>query len=292
MSKLENIMTFIAVVEQNSFVAAAKKQGISTAAVSRKITNLEAALGTELLHRTTRSLTLTEVGTLYYEQCKSALEGLAMAEAVIASSQQEPMGTLNITCAPYFAQQYLVPILPEFMANYPKLFINLELAERFPDLVQEKIDVLLGVSFEGPPELVRRRIGVTRYVLCAAPKYLEKYGVPKTPADLTKHHYITHTMRKPANAIPYKNAKMIYVEPTLWLNDTGAMRECAIQGLGIVRLHDYMVANALQEKKLIEILPDFQEPELPVFLYYQPSRYLQPKIRRFIDFYLQKVCRG
>jgi DNA-binding transcriptional LysR family regulator len=172
------------------------------------------------------------------------------------------------------------------MALNPKLRVKVELAERFPNLAEEDVDLIFGVSMDGPSALVRRRVATTRYVLCASPTYVEKYGEPRVPADLSQHHYITHTMRKPDNVVWFKDNKEIYVEPMLWLNDSRAMCECAIYGMGIVRLHDYIVADALAEGSLIEILSEFAERKQPVYLYYQQSRYLQPKIRRFIDFYM------
>ncbi|MBA3660929.1 MAG: LysR family transcriptional regulator [Gammaproteobacteria bacterium] len=285
MSKLERIHAFMAVVEQNGFAAAARKEGVSTAAMSRQVARLESDLKAELLQRTTRQLSLTEIGAEYYQHAKKALAELAEAEIAISDSRSEPTGILSITSSRYFAIKYLLPRLPEFMALNPKLKIKVELAERFPDLTLENIDLIFGVSMEGPATLIRRRVATTRYILCASPAYLEKYGEPRIPADLSKYHYITHSMRKPDNVVTFKNNKKIYVEPILWLNDSRAMCECAIQGMGIVKLHDYILAAALEKGSLVEILPKFSECEQPVYLYYQQSRYLQPKIRRFIDFY-------
>lgn len=285
MSKLERINAFIAVVEENGFAAAARKEGVSTAAISRQVALLESYLGVELLQRTTRQISLTEVGEQYYQSSKKALAELVEAEIAISNSKDEPTGKLNILSNRYFAIKYLIPQLPKFMALYPKLQVNIELAERFPDLAEENIDLIFGVSMEGPQALVRRKVAVTRYVLCASPGYLEQYGKPSNPSDLSKHLYITHSMRKPDNVITLKGNKKIYVEPTLWLNDSLAMRGCAIQGMGLVWLHDYILTDALANKSLIEILPELSQPSQPIYLYYQQSRYLQPKIRRFIDFY-------
>lgn len=285
MSKLERIHAFISVVEQNGFAAAARINGVSTAAISRQVSRLESDLKAELLQRTTRQISLTEIGTEYYQHCKKALGDLAEAEMAISDSQGDPTGILSVTSSRYFAIKYLIPQLPEFMALNPKLRVKVELAERFPDLMEENIDLIFGVSMEGPSALVRRRVATTRYVLCASPVYLEKYGEPHTPADLSKHHYITHSMRQPDNVVIFKDNKKIYVEPILWLNDSRAMRGCAIQDMGIVQLHDYIVAEALEDGSLVEILSEFGEREQSVYLYYQQSRYLQAKIRRFIDFY-------
>lgn len=285
MSNLNQIASFIQIVESNGFAAAARQQGISTAAVSRQMAKLEKSLGTQLLQRTTRQITLTEIGEQYYRHCKHAFSEIAEASAVVAGNMLEPSGTLKVTCSRYFAIKYIIPRLPEFRMLYPKVFINLELAERFPNLSKENIDILFGVSLEGPPELVRKRVMTTRYVLCASPGYLKKYGTPQKPTDLSRHRYITHSMRKPANVIKFKNDKEVYVEPILCLNDSLAMRECSMNDMGIVKLHDYMVNEALENNQLVEILSKYKESPITVYLYYQPSRYLQPKIRKFIDFF-------
>jgi DNA-binding transcriptional LysR family regulator len=288
MSKLERITAFIAVVEANGFAAAARQQGVSTAAISRMVSNLEADLNTQLLKRTTRSVALTEVGATYYEQAKQALSDLNSAEQVITASMAEAAGLLRITSNRYFAINHLFPDLPQFMAENPKLRVQIELAERFPDLAQEKIDIIFGVSAEGPEELVRRRVGDTRYVLCASPAYLAEHGTPQVPADLIKHRYIAHSMRKPNNVLVFKNGQSVQVEPFLFLNDSRAMSGCAMKDMGIVGLHDYVVNEALANGQLIEVLAKFQEPIKTIYLYYEKSRYLQPKIRRFIDFYVER----
>lgn len=150
MGKFDQITYFIAVVEEHGFAAAARKFGVSTAAVSRQIARLEAELKAELLVRTTRKLSLTDIGARYYQQCKKTLLELNEAEIAIANSRNEAVGILNVTSSRYFAMRFLLPYLPEFMELNPKLQIKIELAERFPDLAQENVDVLFGVSMEGP----------------------------------------------------------------------------------------------------------------------------------------------
>ncbi|CAN5440247.1 LysR family transcriptional regulator [soil metagenome] len=285
MSKFDRIPLFISIVEENGFAKAARKKQISTAAISRQMAALESELGVQLIQRTTRQMKLTEVGVDYYQRCKKALTELQEAESAIIGSQHEATGILNVTSNRYFALTYLVPTLAKFMQQNPKLRIKLELAERFPDLAEENVDILFGVSWEGPAELVRKRVAMTRYVLCASPRYLQQYGTPQTPEELMQHQYITHSMRTSNNVIQFKDGKEVYVEPLLYLNDSYTMRECAIRDMGIVKLHDHIVTDALEDGRLIEILVAYIEPEQAVYLYYQQSRYLQPKIRRFIDFY-------
>ncbi|WP_148340416.1 LysR family transcriptional regulator [Aquicella siphonis] len=287
MTKLERINAFIHVVEANGFAAAARKQGISTPAISRQITALEASLGVQLLKRTTRQVALTDIGLQYYQHCKNALTLLSDAEDAIANSRRDATGVLSILSNRHFAFAHLLPRLADFMQMNPKLHIQLQLAERFPDLSQENIDIVYGVSQEGPPDLVRRRIASTKYVLCASPSYLKQHGIPRTPADLVQHAYITHSMRKPLDVLIFADGRETYLEPALWLNDTQAMHECALQGMGVVKLHEYEVAESIKENCLTVILPDYPMPQISVYLYYRQSRYLQAKIRRFIDFYME-----
>jgi len=285
MSKFEKIATFIVVVEENGFAAAARKKGVSTAAISRQITALEKDLGTQLLKRTTRQISLTHVGEEYFQQCKKALREFQDAENSILKSKHEATGELHIMANRYFSITHILPKLTEFMRLNSKLHINFQLAERFPNLEKEGIDILFGVSIEGSDDLVRRKVASTRYVLCESPEYFKKYGTPKTLTDLIKHRYITHNIRKPDNVIVFKDDKEIHVDPILRLNDTYAMKECALHGIGMVNLHDYMVMDEIRKGKLVEIFREYQEPQKNIYLYYQQSRYLQPKIRKFIDFY-------
>lgn len=277
---------FITVVEENGFAHAAKKLSVSTAAISRQITTLEETIGVSLLTRTTRKVALTDPGRTYFEQCKEILTKIQVAESALASSQQQANGQLSILCNQYFAEKHIIPRLKSFMQKHPLLTIRLELAERFPDFDKEDVDIALGISMEGPPGLVRKRITTTRYILCASPDYLATHGSPKSPQELIKYDYITHVMRYPDNVINFENNDEILVKPILWLNDTHTMREAAIAGLGIVRLHDYVVNEALTNGVLCEILPDFHQQTIPVYLYYQKSRFLQPKIRKFIDYFI------
>jgi len=282
MNKLE---TFIAVVEAGSFVAAARAQGLSTAAISRQITALETDLQAVLLNRTTRKVALTEIGKQYYQEVKIALERLYQAEHAIRHSLDSCSGTLHITSNRYFAEVFLMPHLPGFMEKHPLLKIHIELAERFPDLKQEKVDIIFGVSLEGAPDMVRCSIGKTRYVLCASPCYLEKKGIPEKPADLHHHDYITHAMRPMPSLLRFKNNQEIVLNPLLQVNDAALMRTSALQGMGIIRVHDYLVKDDLQAGKLLEILQPFQEPSQNVWLYWQQSPWLAPKIRHFVDYY-------
>lgn len=286
MSKFDKIAAFLAVIEEGSFAAAAKKSHQTTASISKQISSLESLLGTQLLHRTTRKVSPTETGLSYYRDCKIAVSGLQEAEFQLKSEQEEATGTLRAVVIPYFAKKYIIPHLSGFLKKNPRLQVHLEIVERFPNLLDEKIDLLFGASRSGLEDWVSRKIYETRYVLCASPEYLKKNGSPKKPEELVKFHYITHLMRDPNDIVPFKKDKKIKVSPSLYFNDAQSMSIAAQENLGIINVHDYIVKDQLANGTLIEILSEFQEAKVPINFYYQKTKYLQPKIRKFIDYFI------
>lgn len=289
MSKYEKLTAFVAVVEQSSFLRASRLLNITNAAISKKITSLEADLGVKLIDRNKRRFALTEIGQRYYTEVKHVIQVMEAADAIITQTQKIPAGKLNVTCTPYFAEKYLIPHLAEFTNAHPQITLHLELTERVPDLSKEKIDVSLGLIATPSEDLVRRSVDKTRYVLCAAPSYIKKFGAPKEPTDLSQHRIITHSFRKPNNRFLFPDGTEVYFDPFLYISENRSLRRAAIAGIGIVKLLHYVVAEPINKKQLIEVLPDFAEPEIPVYLFYQHDQYLQPKIRCFVDFIVEKV---
>lgn len=291
MSKLERLETFIAVVEENSFVRASVKLGISNAAVSKQVSCLEKDLGVQLLNRSSRQLTLTESGHLYYEHAKKLAEGIKDIDSLLSDLRKEPSGPLFVSCGRHFAECLIIPHLFEFNKSYPKIQLRLDVSERLHDLAREGIDINMGHSRVGGPHDIHRKIASTRYVICASPDYLAQNGTPLKPEDLYKHRYITHSSRDPDNVLLFKKGKELHLEPFMRINDTLIMKSCAIQGIGVVKMHHYAVADALKDGKLVEVLNGFDETIQNIYLCYQPTRYLQPKIRHFIDFFVAKISR-
>jgi DNA-binding transcriptional LysR family regulator len=289
MSKLERIHTFINVTEQNSFVAAAKKLGVSPATVTRQISLLEEELGVQLIRRTTRSLHLTAIGQRYYQEAKKLIEQFVDTERLIAQSQDEPSGKLKILATRFFLESVVIPHLAEFQELYPNVNIYLEWAERFPNFDKEGVDVFFGTALEGPADLVRKRILTSAFIFCASPQYLAKFGTPKKPEDINRHHYIAHLGRTNPDMVDFHGHPSICVKPALWVNDLRAMIAAATSGIGIIKAHSHVVSQYLEAKRLVEVYPEYRDPDYPAYLYYQPNRYLEPKIRKFIDFYLDKL---
>lgn len=284
MNTLGLIQTFCKVVQCANFTAAAKALNISAAAVSKQISLLEAELGVMLLHRTTRQVGLTEIGEHYYKEVQIVLLALDKACGVVAAAKEEPVGLLRVKSARYFTEHFILPRLSGYMAAYPQVTIDLQIAEHIPHLLDEDLDVVFGMSAQVASNSIQKKITTTRYVFCASPQYLATYGTPVHPGDLQEHRYITHTMRSPNDVWVFPKGETSYLKPILFLNDAQAMLECALKGLGIVALHHYQVVDALAKNELVEILTNYRMPQIPIFMYYHPGRYMQPKVKTWIEF--------
>lgn len=289
MTDFAQIKTFVLVSELGSLAAAARLLGISPAAVSKQLTRLEEELGMQLLIRSTRKIELTEVGVNYCLQCRRILEEVEAASDLIGQIKIVPNGLLKVVSGRHFAISYIVPHIKEFLFKYPKIELNLELAERIPDLNSEAIDVLIGMSISAQENAIQKRIGTTSYSFCASPDYLEKFGVPQKPEDLKNHRYITHSMRKPDNELVFSNKEEISLIPSIRVNDAETMLHFALQGLGIVKLHHYVVKKYLEQGLLHQLLSSYSTLEVPIYVAYPQRRFVSSKVRCFIDFIIEKM---
>lgn len=283
MSTFNKMQTFVAVVEENSFNQAAKKLGTSAAEVSRRISSLEAELKTTLLTRTTRKLTLTTLGEVYYKDCKKILEDVATANHRLLSQIEEPSGKLRVH---YFDSNDILPRLSEFMQRYPKISLELSKLEQLPDFAKQEIDITIGISDDAPlaDDSVRRKYGEVRYVLCASDSYLARHKPILNPADLRTHCYIGHLNRS-SNTLKLKDSYNINLEPYLLMNETDEMVKAALNGLGLIWVHESRVRDHLASNALLEVLPKFAPRPLNHYLVYRYNDYLEAKIRVFVDFY-------
>jgi len=170
------------------------------------------------------------------------------------------------------------------MEQFPKVKIELISEERMPDMQQEQVDIVFGINWPAPDYVVAKQIGKTRYILCASPQYLNKYGTPETIKDLEKHRYIPHLGRTPENVVAnLKNDIALTLSPQLLLNNAHSMKKCALLGLGVVQLHDYMIEDELKSGILVEVLNEYLKPDIPIYMYYQKHRFVQAKIRQFVN---------
>jgi DNA-binding transcriptional LysR family regulator len=292
MPDLSQIKTFVLTSELGSLAAVARKLGISPAAISKQLTRLEEELGLQLLVRSTRRIELTDVGLKYCLQCRRILEEVEAASALVSQVKAVPHGILKIVSSRYFATAYIIPYMKEFLLKYPKIEINLELAERYPDLNLEAIDVVIGMSISAIGDAIQKRIATTSYSFCASPHYLKQFGIPRKPGDLKNHRYITHSMRKPDNELLFHNKEVVTIVPYIRVNDAQTMLNFALDGLGIVKLHHYVVKEHLKQGVLQELLSTYSNSEIPIYVAYPQRRYIPSKIRCFIEFIAEKVTRG
>ncbi|HHF7344831.1 TPA: LysR family transcriptional regulator [Legionella feeleii] len=289
MNTIALIQTFCKVVQCQGFTAAAKQLDISAAAVSKQISLLESELGVTLLERTTRKITLTSVGESYYKEVQAVLQALEQANSVIAASQAEPKGLLRVKSSRFFAENIILPRMPEFQIHYPQVVLDLQIAEQVPHLLEEGLDIAFGMSMQVASNSIQKKITTTRYVFCASPAYLANFGTPEKPIQLQQHHYLTHSMRQPNNSWTFASGETVFLEPSLYLNDAAALCDCACRGIGIVALHHYQVARALENGELVELFPTYKMPVIPVYLFYHPARFIQPKVRVWIEAMSKKL---
>lgn len=289
MPDLSQMETFVLTSELGSLAAVARKLDVSPAAISKQLTRLEEELGLQLLVRSTRRIELTEVGVNYCLQCRRILEEVEAASALILQVKAVPYGILKIVSGRHFATSYIVPHMKEFLLKYPEIELNLELAERVPDLNLEAIDVLIGMSISATGDAIQKRIATTSYSFCASPDYLKEFGVPEKPDDLKHHRYITHSMRKPDNELLFRDKEVVTITPYIRVNDAQTMLNFALEGLGIVKLHHYVVKEYLERGSLQELLTTYNNSEIPIYVAYPQRRYIPSKTRCFIDFIVEKI---
>lgn len=289
MDKLKLMKTFMLTVEEGSIAKAAFKIGISKAAASKQLIYLENKLNSQLLHRTTRKLKLTDAGQLFYDSLGNVFSAVAEAESVVTQIQEKPIGTLRVASHRHFGEKFIICNIKEFITLYPDLKLDIELGDRFPDMEKENIDVLCGVGHEGPDHLVRKKIATVHHILCASAEYLSNFGMPKTPDDLKRYRYITHSFRNPDNILLFKNNKEVYLDFDIRLNDAQAMLACALQGLGFIKIFNYFVDEHIKSGRLIEILKEYREPPKSIYIFYQQQKFIPARIRLFIDFISRKL---
>ena len=287
MSDLDRFELFIYVAQYGSLTRAALALGMSKTALSKQIKQLETNLKMDLFSRQTYRLQLTEQGKILLAQCLRLKKELDDARSICQQMIDEPEGTLKVVVFEYFAQRLIYPKLAKFLRKYPKLEINFLVSEYIPNFEQEQVDLAVGFSLPAGDEIVRSNMMNTRYVLCAAPAYFKKHGKPKDLNSLTQHIYIGHSGRSEDRIIHLKPPHTLALKPSLLLNNVAGMMECAKQGIGIIQLPLYLLDTDLQKGELVEILKNYQTDQVPVYYYYPRYRYIQPKVRKFIDFFLQ-----
>jgi len=287
MDRLNSMNIFVCVVDRGSFTAAAEKQGLSRAQVSKVVRQLETHLGTRLLNRTTRKISLTETGRSYYEGCKTVLNDIDEIESVAGEQTVMPYGTLTISAPNSFGVLHLRKAIPEYIKQYPRVKIVLSLTDRFIDVVAEGFDVGIRIASLEDSSLIARKIAPCKQAFCASPDYLEKKGIPKVPIDLAIHSCLTYSNDlKPENWILHgaEGAQSIKVSGPVCSDNGDILKEAAIAGLGITSLPTFIVGPDIKSGRLQQVLAEYCRPEISIYAVYPSRRYLSAKVRTFVDF--------
>lgn len=292
LDKLSDMRAFQAVADTGGFTAAAAELRVSQSLVSRAVTRLERRLGTTLLHRSTRRVSLTDEGVTFLQGCRRVLEEIGEVERSVTSGES-PGGVLRISASVLFGQDLIVPLLPEFMARYPKLEVQLSLADRHVDLIEEKIDVAIRLGRLASSSLIAKKIGEQRRLIVASPAYLAQHGRPKTPDDLLDHNCLLwdeghdHLNRWPFEV----NGTMRHIKARgrLVVNNAQALLHLAVLGVGITRMSEYFARPLIRRGELVSLLEVSHRDEAnPVHALYARTNIAKPRVRAFLDFLTEK----
>jgi DNA-binding transcriptional LysR family regulator len=287
MDRFASITAFIRVAESGGFSAAGHRLNLSNATVSDHVQALENALGVRLLNRTTRRVSLTEIGRSYYERCVQILHDLEEADEIADAQQATPRGQLRVHCQQGVVQ-FVTPVVVDFLARYPEASVDLRSGHAMIDMVEEAFD--LAISPFPPPDatLVRRRLVTFNLVLCGAPAYLERHPAPQSPADLAGHNCLRYPyLPRFAEGWHFLDASgnpvVARVSGSLISNSPDTMRAAAVAGIGLVLTPPFMVADLLASGALAPLLPGYRMEELEINAFYPHRRHLSAKVRAFID---------
>lgn len=277
----------IAVVESGSLSAAGRRLGMPLATVSRKVGELESHLKTRLLHRTTRQLSLTEAGSAYVAACRRILEEIGEAERAAMGEYAVPKGDLMVTAPVVFGRLHVLPVIAEFLAQYPEINIRLMLADRVVHMMEEHVDVAVRIGELPDSTLVAAGVGQIRRIVCASPAYLAKHGAPKKPQDLGNHQCINFEALASSPCWVFGNGKSaisVPIHPRLEVNTAEAAISAAILGVGLAHVLSYQAADAIRDKTLHIVLDAFESAPLPIHLVHTGQGPLPLKVRAFLDF--------
>jgi len=289
MRKWEGIDEFVAVAETNSFTAAAKRLGVSTAHVSRQINALEERLGAKLFYRTTRKVTATEVGETYYQHCRQLLDSLEKAEQAVTQLQSTPRGKLRLTSAVAYGDRFIAPLVNEFVSRYPELSVQMLFTNQSLDLVQEGIDLAIRLGQLRDFSLIARKLAPRTLYVCGSPQYFAGHGQPHILSELASHNCLLGTLDYWSF---FENGKSqtVKVDGKWSCNSGPALLDAALRGIGLVQLPDYYVAEHLQSGALISVLDNYRQPDSAVWAVYPPNRHLSPKVRLLVDFLGERIA--
>lgn len=288
MDNLSRIGIFIEVAKHESFAVAARELGITSSAVSKQVQNLEYDLKVKLLNRTTRKVTLTEEGALFFDRANHALEDIKEATEQLNELKEKPRGSLRISIPTALGTQYLKKPIAEFAKMYPDVVMDVQFEDRLINIIDEGFDIVLRIGTLPDSSLIARKLAPCPIYLCASPDYLKINGTPKTPADLAKYNVLAYTRNKGAHEWRYKSPKgdegTVSLFSSFKCDSAEMMVEAACSGIGIMISPIFFVSKEIECGRLVTILDDFTTtPERNLYAIFSPNRYLSTRLRLFID---------
>ena len=296
MNLFSNLELFVKTIEVGNFSALGRQLDMAPSSISRQINTLEEELGVRLLQRTTRNISLTEAGQIYYERVSKILGDLEEAQLAITQLQASPKGVLRLNVAIPFGERNIVPLIPEFLALYSDLKIDLVLEDRAIDLVEERVDLAIRIGRLGDSSIVARKLADNQFVVCASPQYFTAHGRPDVPEDLSHHNCIINKNIHNSDIWQFckgNSTRKISVSGNFLANTGGALYRAMLSDLGIAALPTWFVGEDIQQGKLQRVLEDY-EVNLPamtdsaIYALYPAGQYLPPKVRVFIDYLIEK----
>jgi DNA-binding transcriptional LysR family regulator len=291
MEDLQRMAIFARVVEEKSFSAAARRLGLSKSLVSKQVTQLERSVGARLLNRTTRALSLTEAGSVFYEHCSRIVDELEEAKLAVGRLHSEPRGLLRLTAPVAFGRLHIATALPDFLARYPEVKIDMATTDRFVDLAEEGYDLAIRIVDQPVPTIVARKLAPVNRKLVATPEYFERHGVPQSPADLEQHNCLTYTYFNPQDPWRLRGPDgdiSVRATGNLRVNDDDALAAAVVQGLGLALLPTFLIGGELQSGRLKAALSQYIAVERHIYAVYLANRHVSAKVRAFIDFLLDR----
>lgn len=287
MDRFLEMQTFGAVVDAGSFVKAADALGMSKAAVSRYVGDLESRLGVRLLQRTTRRLSLTEEGQVFYARSRELLAGVDEAEAEISERSGAASGLLRVNAPVTFGIHHLAPLWGPFRDRYPRVTLEVTLADRVVDLVDEGYDLAIRIATLPSSTLVSKRLATARMVLCASPQYLHTHGVPRHPAELAEHAVISYSFWSTRDEWHFDGPQgrvSVKTDPCIHTNSGDTCRAAALAHQGVILQPTFLIGEDLAAGALVELMPEFRSIELGIYTVYPTRKHVSPKVRALIDF--------
>lgn len=288
MDRLRAFEVFVNVVARGSFTRAADALDTSPANVTRYVNELESHLGTRLLNRSSRRLSLTEAGEALYERAKSILEEVAETEALATTASRQSRGRLRINAPLSFGILVLAPLWPRFMAKYPDIELDIVLIDRIVDIVEEGYDLAIRISRSGSTAHIARRLSRSRNMVCASPAYLAAHGMPAVPADLAHHVCLGYTYGATADEWQFVGPggahESVRVRWAMRANNGDTARAAALAGAGIVWQPSFLIGGDVRAGRLVEVMPGYRMPDIDIQAIYASRRHLSAKVRLMVDF--------